>query len=162
MLGSVIPLVAAVSLANQLYFPYRFEGTATVDGKRLCNEGAVHCPVYASCVGDDAYCEERRAVVLNSPTSFFFSTLATRCVPDASKCGGSLALLPVAPPNPTVLAPSAPEDVPVAYADNSTAAESETDIELVEIVITSVVGGCGLLLIAAGFYYRRQIAATIA
>jgi hypothetical protein len=126
-------------------------GTNEILG-RTCRNG-VWCPVFHRCVGD--MCNGWQL------GSTYYSP-RTRCRTDPSECPGvGLTNLRVA------AAPPLPGPVPIlaASADNSASnstVESSTDIEMVEIVITSVVGGCGLVLIAVGFYYRRQIADRIA
>ena len=118
---------------------------------RSCQHG-VWCPIYLNCKGD--FCNSWR---LNSA---YFSP-ETRCQPTLGHCTGSISRALRPPPSVPLPLASVYASAEYASADNSTLSD-ETDENVVEIVITAVVGGCGLILIAAGFYYRRHIVERIA
>ena len=164
---------ATGTVSSGITRPFTFNGTVMAGGRLLCPPSMpIVCPLYRLCTGDNCQQWEATATYPNQVTETVYHTPATRCEKTATACEvvsaakSATVVLPSPPSAPDPLAPlpsPSPPPPPFAgpYADNSTML-SESDDNVVEIVITSVIGGCGLILIAAGFYYRRQLAARIA
>lgn len=160
-LTTVPPTTGTVS--SGITSSFVFNGTVIAGGRLLCPPSMpIVCPLYRQCTGSNCQQWEATATYSNQVTETVYHTPATRCETTTTAClvDSAAALLPspTSAPEPSV-PPPPPFSEP--YADNSTML-SETDDNVVELVITSVIGGCGLILIGAGFYYRRQLAARIA
>ena len=153
------------TVASGITSPFVFNGTVMAGDRLLCPPSSpIVCPLYRECTGGNCQQWEAIATYSNDANETVYHTPATRCERDTKSCQmatSAAALTPIPPPAPVPAAspPSPPYVGP--YADDSTML-SETDDNVVEIVITSVIGGCGLILIAAGFYYRRQLVERIA
>ena len=139
-----------------------FFGTATGAGKKACGASSEWvCPLFRSCNEDDeASCQQFNltadlsgTVLYYDPTNLPQCTGSQAKVPPAT-CGQADALVDVATTTvPTVAAAAAARaGLPQVH---TTVAAGDTPV--VEIVISSVIGGCGLVLIAAGFYYRKRL-----
>ena len=140
-----------------------FFGTATGAGKKACGASPEWvCPLFRSCnEEDDASCQQFNLTADLSGTALYYDpTNLPQCTGSQAKrppatCGQADALVDVATTTvPTVAAAAAARArLPQVH---TTAPAGDTPV--VEIVISSVIGGCGLVLIAAGFYYRKRLA----
>lgn len=122
------------------------------------------CPVYASCRESPETCQPFELTAALSNTTYYYSpTELPRCTGITSSANPPLdcgqIIVDVAP---TTAEPAAG----VGYASGPGLPSvgpttPPNEIPLVEIVVASVTGGCGLILIAAGFYYRKKLSAAI-
>ena len=137
-------------------------GVALGNGKYACGSKPEWvCPLFRSCNDLDENCALFNLTTELSGQELFYDP------GNPPKCTGSNAELPdvctqfpaLFDGNVTTTVTTTVTTANVVVNALSVEPTVETDTPVVEIIISSVIGGCGLILIGAGFYYRKRLAA---
>lgn len=136
--------------------PFGFFGRAVIanSGAFACGPDAKWlCPVYRHCHDAEANCSPWRLTAEGSNVEMYFNpSELPQCVETSGECNAFTEYNVIATSS---TAPDEPTEIAYAQVPDATRAPM-SESQLVEVVIASVIGGCGILLILAGFWYRHR------